>query len=512
MTRHMQNLPEGLVNAMRAARGIRGLVLVMAMVFLQQVLGWRAGAQTTEGQAPTLAVPLPAEYSVFLGQSTVLGVSVTGTPPLSFQWNFNGEALTNGATQNLSLTNVAFTQAGPYSVTVSNQFGVTTSSNTLLRVMSLPFPALAFGDYQTTNQLADITIPVFYTAQGNETNLTFSFGFDPAVLTNASFYPLTIQTICSCDEMTTGGGFEIIAIPVVGPTVGEVRGGAKPASLVENTQVYLNTTQVSTGRLGVSLVLPSGQTFAPEYSNRIGYLTFKLVEGTTNPFAGRVVFANEPEVIGFLPNSTTPVVPLTTPLLPLWTTGAVGLNRQSGLLEQGLELTNPGNLLSNVRMFASGLGVDSRTNTVRLQNAIGSTVIGETSYALADLGGIGPGETRRYTLEYYASDRSPASVKPTLEFRVVPAATVVPTGTDLTIDNYRFTNGVFLVEFPTRTGYRYYVQYAPVVTGTNTAEFKTALPPVFGTGSYVQWVDNGPPKTDRLPTNGMRLYRLIETR
>jgi hypothetical protein len=103
-------------------------------------------------------------------------------------------------------------------------------------------------------------------------------------------------------------------------------------------------------------------------------------------------------------------------------------------------------------------------------------------------------------------------VKPTLEFRVVPAATVVPTGTDLTIDNYRFTNGVFLVEFPTRTGYRYYVQYAPVVTGTNTADFKTALPPVFGTGSYVQWVDNGPPKTDRLPTNGMRLYRLIETR
>lgn len=511
MTRHMQNLPEALVNAMREARGIRGLVLAMAMVFLQPVLGWRAGAQTTEGQAPSL-IPLPAEYSVFVGQSTVLGVSVTGTPPLSFQWNFNGEALTNGATQNLSLTNLAFTQAGEYSVTVSNQFGVTTSSNTLLRVLSLPFPALAFGDYQTTNQLADITIPVFYTSQGNETNLTFSFGFDSGVLTNASFYPLTFQTICSCSEMTIGSDYGIIDIPVVGPTAGVGRGGVKPASLVENTQVYLNTTMVSTGRLGVSLVLPAGQTFAPEYSNRIGYLTFKLVEGTTNPFAGRVVFASEPEVIGFTPNTSTPVVPNTTPLLPVWMTNGVVLNRQSGLLEQTLELTNPGNLLSNVRMFVSGLGVDSRTNEVRLQNAIGSTVIGTTAYALTDLGGIGPGETRRYTLEYYASDRKPGSVAPTIEFRAVPPAVVVPTGTDLTIDNYRFTNGVFLVEFPTRTGYRYYVQYAPVVTGTNTADFKTALPPVFGTGSYVQWVDNGPPKTDPLPTNGLRLYRLIETR
>lgn len=509
----MQILPNALVNALQDARGIRGLVLVMALVFLQPTLGWRAGAQATEGQAPKLE-PLLAEYSVFLGQSTVLGVSVTGTPPLSFQWNFNGEALTNGATQNLSLTNLSFAQAGQYSVTVSNLFGVTTSSNTTLRVLSLPFPALAFGDYLTTNRLADITIPVYYTAQGTETNLTFSVAYDPAVLTNANFEPLVFQTICSCTQ-TSSGNYGVVEFPPVtpvGPTSGGGRDGAKPATLLENTQTYLNTTMVSTGRLGVSLVLPAGQTFAPEYSNHIGYLTFKLVEGVTNPFSGRVIFANEPETIGFTPNTSTPVVPNTTPLLPVWTPGAVVLNRQSGLLEQTLDLTNPGNLLSNVRLFVSGLGVDSRTNVVRLQNAIGSTLIGGTSYALADLGGIGPGETRRFTLEYYASDRKPASVSSTIEFRAVPPAVVVPTGTDLTIHNYRFTNGVFLVEFPTRTGFRYYVQYAPVLTGTNVANFKTALPPVFGTGSYVQWLDNGPPKTDPLPTNGMRLYRLIETR
>lgn len=509
----MQTLPNALVHAMREARGIRGFVLVLAFIFLQPMLGWRSGAQTAEGQPPTLD-PVPSEYSVFLGQDITLGVTVHGTPPFTFQWNFNDEAMTNGATQYLSLTNLAFTQAGLYSVTVSNQFGATTSSNTTLRVLSLPLPTLSFGDYQITNRLADVTIPVFYSAQGTETNLTFSIGFDPSVLTNASFEPLALRTICACGQ-TTSGNYDlpvIIPVPPVGPTSGGGRTGAKPATLVENTQTYLNTTMVSTGRLGVSLVLPAGQTFAPEYSNHIGYVTFKLVEGATNPFAGRVVFANEPEVIGFAPNSSTPVVPNTTPLLPVWTTGAVVLNRQSGLLEQTLDLTNPGNLLSNVRLFVSGLGVDSRTNEVRLQNAIGSTLIGERSYALTDLGGIGPGETRRYTLEYYASDRKPVSVVPTIEFRAVPPAVVVPSGTSLSIDNYRFTNGVFLVEFPTRTGFRYYVQYAPVLTGTNVADFKTALPPVFGTGSYVQWLDNGSPKTDPLPTNGMRLYRLIETR
>jgi len=133
-------------------------------------------AQLTVNSAPKVD-PLP-EYAGFVGQNVTLGVVPQGTQPFSFQWNFNDTPIADGAIQFLTFTNLAFSQAGQYSVTVSNRFGVTTTSNTTLHVFSLPVPSLSFGDYQTTNRLADITIPVFYSAQGTETNLSFSFAYD----------------------------------------------------------------------------------------------------------------------------------------------------------------------------------------------------------------------------------------------------------------------------------------------------------------------------------------------
>ena len=122
---------------------------------------------------------------------------------------------------------------------------------------------------------------------------------------------------------------------------------------------------------------------------------------------------------------------------------------------------------------------------------------------------------RRLALEYFVPDYV-TRPSPTLTPRGSALVTFTPpSGTTLPVTTNRFIAAGFLVEFPTRTGYRYYVQYAADAaefSGTDTSAVRTALPAVAGTGSNVQWLDNGPPKTASRPTDGGRFYRVLETR
>jgi hypothetical protein len=67
------------------------------------------------------------------------------------------------------------------------------------------------------------------------------------------------------------------------------------------------------------------------------------------------------------------------------------------------------------------------------------------------------------------------------------------------------SNRTFLLEFSSEAGRTYYVQYSG-----NLIVWKTAQPAITGTGTRVQWIDNGQPKTESAPsTEGKRFYRVI---
>jgi hypothetical protein len=89
---------------------------------------------------------------------------------------------------------------------------------------------------------------------------------------------------------------------------------------------------------------------------------------------------------------------------------------------------------------------------------------------------------------------------------VAPEPPFEPGGTALGfVRQVPLADDLFLVEFSTTLGRRYYVQYSSDMTN-----WKTALPAVMGTGSRVQWIDNGPPKTESLPSSeSSRFYRII---
>lgn len=81
----------------------------------------------------------PAGQTVSVGDLVSFDVTASGPPPLRYQWFFNTTTILDGATNSsLSLTNVQESQAGNYSVVVTNAGGTLTSSNALLVVTTPP--------------------------------------------------------------------------------------------------------------------------------------------------------------------------------------------------------------------------------------------------------------------------------------------------------------------------------------------------------------------------------------
>jgi hypothetical protein len=84
---------------------------------------------------PAHIITQPQNQTVQGGADVSLGVVAHGLTPLSYQWYFNGTTLLPGATgATLTLTNVQASQAGIYSVTVSNSLAVDPSQPAILIV------------------------------------------------------------------------------------------------------------------------------------------------------------------------------------------------------------------------------------------------------------------------------------------------------------------------------------------------------------------------------------------
>ncbi|HEV8543798.1 MAG TPA: protein-arginine deiminase family protein [Verrucomicrobiae bacterium] len=70
------------------------------------------------------------------GNNIVFRVVLTGTPPFSYQWQFNGVAVPGATDADFLLPNVQTSQSGAYSVLISNSAGSAQSAITYLTVVS----------------------------------------------------------------------------------------------------------------------------------------------------------------------------------------------------------------------------------------------------------------------------------------------------------------------------------------------------------------------------------------
>ncbi len=92
----------------------------------------------------TVTISQPRGVTTLVGNSAALTVFASGTPPLSYQWRFNGAALADdrriiGSQSNpLVITNVLLSDAGGYQVIVTNAYGSATSAVAVLVVNQVP--------------------------------------------------------------------------------------------------------------------------------------------------------------------------------------------------------------------------------------------------------------------------------------------------------------------------------------------------------------------------------------
>ena len=87
--------------------------------------------------APVIVLQ-PTNQTVYVNTTVQFTVTVIGTTPLSYQWSFNNTNIADATNTVLTLASVQLTNAGNYSVTVTNLYGLTNSAVAVLTVILPP--------------------------------------------------------------------------------------------------------------------------------------------------------------------------------------------------------------------------------------------------------------------------------------------------------------------------------------------------------------------------------------
>ena len=82
-----------------------------------------------------MKLPVPAAQTLFVGGLASFSAQAIGGD-LNYQWNFNGQAIAGATNNTLILTNVALTNAGMYSIVVTNGMG--SASNAVMLTVFTP--------------------------------------------------------------------------------------------------------------------------------------------------------------------------------------------------------------------------------------------------------------------------------------------------------------------------------------------------------------------------------------
>ena len=176
-------------------------------------------------------------------------------------------------------------------------------------------------------------------------------------------------------------------------------------------------------------------------------------------------------------------------------------NRQTGLMEQKVRLTNVGGTsIAATRLVVSNL-------TARLYNASGTNQ--GNPYVFYG-GTLDPGGTVDLVLEYFVPSRVPIANPVLIAYEVFSIDLTAPVSSPPNIALVSgLPSGRVLIEFAAVPGTRYTIVYSDDSSFTNAY---AAQPIVTAPANRVQWIDDGPPKTLSPPISvASRFYRVVVT-
>jgi hypothetical protein len=227
------------------------------------------------GPTPPRITAQPQSTNVIAGATVNFNVTAAGSVPLSYQWLHAGTNLTAnsryiGTTgSQLRLQKVLPTDLGDYSVVISNAYGMVTSAPAFLIV--LDNPRVVYVDEATAPIGGVAVIPIEMQSLGDEGLVRFTLAFDPALLSNPRF--------------TNSGVMSAAALTV-------------------------NATQVSSGRLGVSMTLPTGQSVPAGSHQELARAFFDVTNTAANGTVTSLGFENSPTTRGVILTNSLAAVTL----------------------------------------------------------------------------------------------------------------------------------------------------------------------------------------------------------
>ena len=157
-----------------------------------------SGGKCAPSPGPPLIASQPVNQTAAVGGAATFAVAASGTPPLAYQWNFDGTNISGATNVSLTLANVQLTNAGNYAVTVTNAFGSTISSNATLLVGFAP--GITTQPASQTNLVG--TTATFAVVAGGSTPLSYQWSKNGANITGATSTNFTVLNVQTNDAGT----------------------------------------------------------------------------------------------------------------------------------------------------------------------------------------------------------------------------------------------------------------------------------------------------------------------
>ena len=176
--------------------------------------------------------PTPTNLTLPAGSDATFTVIAKGLPRPHYQWQINGTNIDGAIQASLTVTNVQATDAGKYSVILSNGIATATSSNAVLTVTTSPV-APTFTSVPPTNADAFVGQVIQFNAAANGSptpTLTWKTNGVTVITGNQLSFPGV--------QLTDAGTYTVIAANSAGTNSATVTltVGAKPLLLITEVQ------------------------------------------------------------------------------------------------------------------------------------------------------------------------------------------------------------------------------------------------------------------------------------
>ena len=255
---------------------VRMGVLLCGLVLLTGCGGGGGGA--TSGGAtpvPPTITSQPSSQTVTAGQTATFSVATTGSNPMSYQWQFNGATISGATLNTYSLANAQPSNAGSYSVVVSNSAGSAVSNSATLTVTTLVPPTI-------TSQPSSQTVTAGQTATfsvvaSGTTPLTYQWSKNGLAISGGTFASYTTPVTTASDS---GSNFTV----QVTNSGGTITSSAALLTVTPAQKPSINSFSVSPSTIGIGAggILSWDVTGAISLSVDNGVGTLAGATGTVN--------------------------------------------------------------------------------------------------------------------------------------------------------------------------------------------------------------------------------------